>query len=77
MRIARIARPCAIYGASADAQTPPEGELFDVSDHKEDISKMEKMGIFEKKGTRILGARRAFLSLRNGSNRMILIKRIS
>ena len=31
MRISRIARPCAIYDASAAAQTFSDGELFDIS----------------------------------------------
>ena len=37
MRIARIARPGAIYDAPADAQTFPEGELLDVLEQKGDI----------------------------------------
>ena len=41
MWIARIARPGAIYDASAAAQTFAEGELFDISERGAEISENE------------------------------------
>ena len=50
MWIARIARPGAIYDASAAAQTFSGGKIIDVSEEKEDILEIKENGDFRKKG---------------------------
>ena len=42
MWVARIARPVAIYDASAAAQTSTEGEIIEESGESEEISEIEK-----------------------------------
>ena len=44
MRIARIARPEAIYDDSASAQTFSVGEMVYLSEEKEDFSENEEKG---------------------------------
>ena len=69
MRIARIARPCAIYDASAAAQTSTCGEMFDVSEGE--VLGNGEMQIRRENGRTILSTYRFFFIILQGKQKNV------
>ena len=70
MWIARIARPGAIYDASAAALTFSAGKMIDISEGKEDCSENEENGDPQKESENDFGRIPGFLKIYTADDRM-------